>query len=65
MPSIDPLLSNRKMYYPLLASKSTSLFLPSLACWKASSKSSYVNLGMNDITAVVLLSEWDKRYEGF
>jgi hypothetical protein len=47
-PVIEPLLSSRKMYYPLALSMSVSIYLPSTEALYASSRLNSQNFGMND-----------------
>ena len=52
LPPIDPLLSNRKMYYPFAFSISVSTFFPATEALYASSMLRLQNLGMKESIAV-------------
>ena len=63
-PYIDPLLSSRKIYYPLASFTSVSVFFPFNEALRASSRLRWENLGINDRTAVEAASVFPKAKLG-
>ena len=64
LPSIDPLRSSKKIYYPRALSISVSYGLPVTEALYASSSFKVQNLGINEIAAVELRSVRPRIYEG-